>query len=76
MASADEEITQLREFAREKAAEAAELRAKVSFLEREQKKLVRRLNRVYRSWTWRAGRIVLFPYHAISGLLERRRRGK
>lgn len=71
MTSAHEEITQLREFAREMAAEAAELRARVSFLERDNKRLSRRLKRVYRSWTWRVGRVVLFPYHVISWLLDR-----
>ena len=74
MASLEEENAELRAFAREKAAEAADLRLKVQFLEREQKKILRRLNRVYRSWTWRAGRLVLFPYHLVSMLLERRRK--
>jgi len=74
VASLEEENAELRAFAREKAAEAADLRLKVQFLEREQKKILRRLNRVYRSWTWRAGRLVLFPYHFVSMLIERRRK--
>jgi len=74
VASPEEENAELRAFAREKAAEAAELRLQVQFLERERKKLMRRLNRVYLSWTWRAGRLVLFPYHFVSMLIERRRK--
>jgi hypothetical protein len=58
-----DEIEKLRRYAREKAAEAAEYKAQNKFLLKEQKKLKRRLDRVYSSWTWRAGRVVLFPLH-------------
>jgi hypothetical protein len=68
------ELQAVREFARKEAAEAAELRLKVGWLEGQNKKLERRLNRVYRSWTWRIGRVVLFPYHLFQWLLERLRR--
>jgi hypothetical protein len=64
----------LRRFGQEQAAEAADLRLKVRWLEAQNRRLDRRLNRVYRSWTWRIGRVVLFPYHLFQWLLERLRR--
>lgn len=67
-------LEKLRTFAREKAAIAADLRIEVRRLQRDNKRLTRRLDRVYRSWTWRAGRVILFPYHLIEWLLERLRR--
>ena len=62
-------------FAQEQAAEAAALRQRVKWLEKENGKLLRRLNKVYRSWTWRAGRVVLFPYYSMKwGLTKIRKR--
>ena len=49
------------QFAQQQAAEAADLRLKVVFLERRLLQLERRLETVHSSWTWRLGRIVLFP---------------
>jgi hypothetical protein len=66
-----EEHAQVREFAREQAALAAEYRMRVRILERDNRRLSRRLNRVYRSWTWRIGRVVLFPYYGVAWLLNR-----
>jgi hypothetical protein len=63
----------IREFAMQQAAEAAELRVKVRRLERDNERLLRRLNRVYSSWTWRAGRLVLFPYYGLSWLINKLR---
>jgi hypothetical protein len=68
------ELQAVREFARKEAAEAAELRLKVRWLEVQNKKLERRLSRVYRSWTWRIGRVVLFPYYLVQWVMERLRR--
>ena len=65
-----DDLAKVREFAREQAALAAEYRMRVRVLERDNKRLSRRLKRVYRSWTWRVGRVVLFPYHLISWLLD------
>lgn len=48
-------------FAQQQAADAADLRLKVVFLERRLLQLERRLETVHSSWTWRLGRIVLFP---------------
>jgi hypothetical protein len=68
------DIESLRRYGQEQAAKAAELRLKVRWLEGQNKKLERRLKHVYRSWTWRAGRVVLFPYYLFQWLLERLRR--
>jgi hypothetical protein len=68
------DIESLRRYGQEQAAKAAELRLKVRWLEGQNKKLERRLERVYRSWTWRAGRVVLFPYYLFQWLIERLRR--
>lgn len=65
------DLEKVREFAREQAAIAAEYRVRVRMLERDNKRLSRRLNRVYRSWTWRLGRVVLFPYYIVAWLLNR-----
>jgi hypothetical protein len=65
------DLEKVREFAREQAAIAAEYRMRVRILERDNKRLSRRLNRVYRSWTWRLGRVVLFPYYIVAWLLNR-----
>ena len=71
MSVSPDELAKVREFAREQAAIAAEYRMRVRILERDNKRLSRRLNRVYRSWTWRLGRVVLFPYYVVAWLLNR-----
>jgi hypothetical protein len=48
-------------FARRESAEAAELRLKVKHLERRLRHAESRLETIYSSWTWRVGRVVLFP---------------
>ena len=68
------DLDRVRQYAQEQSAEAADLRLKVRWLERENQKLARRLGRVYSSWTWRTGRVVLFPYHLLQWFLERLRR--
>ena len=71
-----EVMKKVRAYAREQAAEAADLRLKVKFLEREHKIMHRRLERVYRSYTWRVGRVVLFPIHIAQWAMAKlRRRG-
>lgn len=68
------DVDRLLRFAQEQAAEAAELRLENRWLEKENMKLRRRLSKVYRSWTWRLGRILLFPYYLtqwIAGKLRR-----
>ncbi len=71
-----EDVKKVRAFAREQAAEAADLRLMVKFLEREHKIMHRRLERVYRSYTWRVGRVVLFPIHVMQWAMAKlRRRG-
>ena len=71
-----EDMKKVRAYAREQAAEAADLRLKVKFLEREHKIMHRRLERVYRSYTWRVGRVVLFPIHIAQWAMAKlRQRG-
>jgi hypothetical protein len=71
-----EDLNTVRAYAREQAAEAADLRLKVKFLEREHVIMKRRLDRVYRSYTWRVGRVVLFPIHIAQWAMAKlRRRG-
>jgi hypothetical protein len=72
MSPAEKDVEHLREYARQKAAEAAEYRAYNEFLLKEQKKLRRRLDRVYSSWTWRVGRVVLFPVHLSQKFRDKR----
>ena len=55
MPSSPEDLNVVRAYAREQATEAADLRLKVKFLEREHIIMKRRLDRVYRSYTWRVG---------------------
>ena len=52
-------------FAQQQAAEAADLRLKVVFLERRLLQLERRLEAIHSSWTWRVGRVILFPVTLI-----------
>ena len=76
MPLSQEDMKKVRAFAREQAAEAADLRLMVKFLEREHKILRRRLERVYRSYTWRVGRVMLFPIHIAQWAMAKlRRRG-
>jgi hypothetical protein len=76
MPLSQEDMKKVRAFAREQAAEAADLRLTVKFLQREHKIMHRRLERVYRSYTWRAGRVVLFPIHVMQWAMAKlRRRG-
>ena len=63
MDSGESELEKYRRFAQEQAAEAAEWKTQVVLLFKENHRLRRRLNRVYGSWTWRIGRVVLFPYY-------------
>lgn len=65
------DATDHRKFAIAAAAEAAELRIQVRRLEAENRVLHRRLDRIYASWTWRTGRLVLFPYHLLKSLKSR-----
>jgi hypothetical protein len=62
MAGSDEDLAKLREFAREQAELAAEYKMQAVYLQKENVRLRRRLGKFYSSWTWRAGRVVLFPY--------------
>jgi hypothetical protein len=52
-------------FAREQAAEAAELRLKVKHLSRRLRRAEHRLDNIYSSWTWRCGRVILFPVSLV-----------
>lgn len=70
----ESDFKKVREFAREQADRAAEYKMQVKFLNKENARLRRRLDRVYQSWTWRIGRVVLFPYYAIVSVVERVRR--
>lgn len=70
----NEEFARLREFAKQQAADAASLRIDNARLKRDNKRLTRRLDRVYSSWTWRAGRLVLFPYHVTEWIIDKLRR--
>ena len=77
MSVSENDLEKVRAYAREQAAEAADLRLKVKFLEREHELMHRRLTRVYKSWTWRVGRVVLFPIHIVQWVLGKfRQRGK
>lgn len=65
-----DDLLRVREFAREQAAIAAEYKMRYLHLNKENIRLRRRLGKVYGSWTWRVGRIVLFPYHLARGLAD------
>jgi len=67
------DIQKLRTFARNQAMRAAEFKLQVDHLKRENIRLRRRLHKIHRSWTWRIGRVVLFPYHLVVGLMDRSR---
>ena len=70
MAGSEEDLAKLREFARNQAARAAEFKLQVKYLHKENARLQRRLGKVYTSWTWRLGRVVLFPYHALVWFMD------
>ena len=70
MAGSEEDLAKLREFAREQADRATEYKMQVRYLNKENARLRRRLAKVYASWTWRAGRVVLFPYHATVWFID------
>ena len=74
MAGSEEDLAKLREFAREQADRATEYKMQVRYLNKENARLRRRLGKVYSSWTWRAGRVVLFPYHALVWFIDWLRR--
>jgi len=58
-------------YAKEQAAEAAELRLKVKHLERRLRRAEKRLETIYSSWTWKIGRIILFPLAIARWLQDR-----
>ena len=66
-------LEKYRRFAQEQAAEAAEWKMRAAMLKKENDRLRRRLGRVYRSWTWRIGRTVLFPYYVVERIIDRLR---
>jgi len=61
-----------RDFAIGAAAEVGEHRALLEQEALRNKKLKNELNRVYKSSTWRIGRIMLLPIRVLRGLLHRR----
>lgn len=67
------DIQKLRAFARNQAMRAAEFKLQIDYLQRENIRLRRRLHKIHSSWTWRIGRVVLFPYHLVVGLMDRSR---
>ena len=73
MVGDESDLEKYRRFAQEQAAEAAEYRMRTRFLEKENIRLRRRLDRVYRSWTWRIGRVILFPYYAGEWIVDKLR---
>jgi hypothetical protein len=73
MAARDEDFSKSREFARNQAMRAAEFKLQIDYLNRENIHLKRRLHKIHSSWTWRIGRVVLFPYHLAIGVMDRLR---
>lgn len=73
MSVSPEEHAQVREFARNQAMRAAEFKLQIDYLNRENIRLKRRLHKIHSSWTWRIGRVVLFPYHLAIGVMDRLR---
>lgn len=63
---------QSKTFAQRKAAEAAELRVTVEQLRRRTNRAEYLLENVYNSWTWRVGRLVLFPASIVRAIRNRR----
>lgn len=73
MAARNEDLSKSREFARNQAMRAAEFKMQINYLNRENIRLRRRLDKVHRSWTWRIGRAILFPYHLVIWAIDRTR---
>ena len=71
----DDDSRDVMKFAQQQAAEAADLRLKVAFLEGRLRQLERRLMTIQKSWTWRLGRIVLFPVTLARYVRDRIGRG-
>ena len=71
----DDDSRDVMKFAQQQAAEATDLRLKVAFLERRLLQLERRLMTIQKSWTWRLGRIVLFPVTLARCVRDRIGRG-
>ena len=67
-----EHLAQLKAFAQQKAAEAADLRVNVEQLRRRTNRAEYLLENVYNSWTWRVGRLVLFPASIVRVIRNRR----
>mgnify|MGYP006279925077 CR=1 FL=1 len=65
------ELEKYRRFAQEQAAAAAEWKTQLMILHKENHRLRRRLDRVYQSWTWRIGRVVLFPYYLTKWIIDK-----
>ena len=61
-----------RDFAIGAAAELGEHRARLAEAALRNKKLRNELNRVYKSSTWRIGRMMLLPIRVLRGLLRKR----
>ena len=71
--SPESDLEKYRRFAQEQAGESAEWKTQIMLLHRENHRLRRRLDRVYRSWTWRIGRVVLFPYYVGEWIVDKLR---
>ena len=69
-----EDLRTCRELFQEKALETAELRTLVSQLRRRNARAEFLLDKVYDSWTWKIGRVVLFPATFIR-LIRNKRAG-
>lgn len=72
MTDSYETEVQLKRYAQQKAAEAAELRVTVEQLRRRTKRAEYLLDKVYESWTWRIGRLLLFPASVVRASRNRR----
>lgn len=72
MAGDNENIMNVNAFAQQKAAEVAELRVLNEQLRRRTKRAEHLLETIYDSWTWRIGRVVLFPASAARVIKNRR----
>ena len=70
----DARVHGMKSFAQQKAAEAADLRVTVEQLTKRAKRAEFLLENIYQSWTWRIGRVVLFPA-SIVRLIRNKRAG-
>ena len=68
----DARVYGMKSFAQQKAAEAADLRVTVEQLSKRAKRAEFLLENVYQSWTWRIGRIVLFPASIVRFIRNKR----